>query len=211
MENIDKLIASLAESAGNTKPATSPARLAVRWFFAALAYITVCLLATGLRPDLIVKLHAPWYLGEILGLAAILAAASWGTALLAYPDLYQKGKTVLAPGILLAFFGLLIGLSLQADSPPAPLPAHSYQCTLSISLLSLLPAAWIFYSLRKYASTHVYLAGSAALLYAFCIGAIWLRLHEINDSIIHVIEWHYVPMLGAALLGTWIGKLLLRW
>lgn len=212
MENIDKLIESLAQDASPAaRPAPPPSRLSARWLLAAQAYIAASLLATGFRPDIMQKLHDPWYIGELLGLVGILASASWGAALLAYPDLYQRGKTLYAPGILLALFALLLGLSWQAGNPPAPLPVHSYQCTLSIGLLSILPSAWIFHSLRKFASTHVYLAGGTALLYAFCIGALWLRLHEVNNSVIHVIEWHYLPMLVAALLGTQLGKLLLKW
>jgi hypothetical protein len=65
--------------------------------------------------------------------------------------------------------------------------------------------------MRKYASTHSYWAGSIALLFAFSVGALWLRLHEINDSILHVVEWHYLPMLGFGLAGLWLGKTLLKW
>jgi hypothetical protein len=211
MEDIEKLVETLAQDAGNVRAAPSPFALSARWLAGALAYLFLCLAATGLRPDLTSRLHNPWFIMEMLGLAGILVASSLGAGVLAYPDLYQKGKMILAPGWFLALFLLFISFSWQADTPPAPLPEHSYQCTLSISLLSLLPAAWIFYSIRKFASTHAYLAGSAAVLYAFSVGAIWLRLHEVNDSIIHVIEWHYLPMLGSAILGMWLGKALLKW
>jgi len=77
--------------------------------------------------------------------------------------------------------------------------------------MTLLPAAWAFYSLRKLASTHYRLAGSAALLSAFSVGALWLRLHEQTDSITHLVEWHYLPMLALGLAGLWLGKLVLKW
>jgi len=65
--------------------------------------------------------------------------------------------------------------------------------------------------MRKYASTHYRLAGSVALLSAFSVGAMWLRLHEVNDSIAHVIEWHYLPMLAIGLIGLWLGRVVLKW
>ena len=77
--------------------------------------------------------------------------------------------------------------------------------------MTLLPAGWTFYSMRKYASTHYRLAGSVALLSAFSVGALWLRLHEVNDSIVHVIEWHYLPMLAIGWLGWRLGKRILKW
>jgi len=74
-----------------------------------------------------------------------------------------------------------------------------------------LPAAWTFYAMRKFASTHYHWAGSIALLSAFSAGALWLRLHEVNDSITHVVEWHYFPMIGIGLTGWWLGKKILKW
>ena len=65
--------------------------------------------------------------------------------------------------------------------------------------------------MRKYASTHYRLAGSVALLSAFSVGALWLRLHEVNDSIVHVIEWHYLPMLVIGLIGLGLGQRVLKW
>jgi len=67
-------------------------------------------------------------------------------------------------------------LAWQADNPPAPLPVHSFECTRSIALLSLLPAAWMFYMMRKFASTHYHWAGSIAFLFAFSVGALWERV-----------------------------------
>ena len=80
-----------------------------------------------------------------------------------------------------------------------------------IILVSLLPAAWTFYSLRKLASIHYRLAGGLALLSAASIGALWLRLYEVNDSIIHVVEWHYLPMLFIGFIGLWLGEIILKW
>ena len=53
--------------------------------------------------------------------------------------------------------------------------------------------------------------GCIALLFAFSIGAIWLRLYEQNDSIMHVIQWHYLPMIVFGIIGLWLGKLILKW
>ncbi len=98
-----------------------------------------------------------------------------------------------------------------AVSVPVKAPEFFQQCNLSITLMTLLPAVWTFYSMRKYASTHYHLAGSVASLSAFSVGALWLRLHEADDSIAHVVEWYYLQMLGIGLLGLWLGKAFLKW
>ena len=99
----------------------------------------------------------------------------------------------------------------RADAPPAPLPVHSFECTLSILLFSLLPSAAIFYAMRGLASTHPRLSGVVAVLFTFSTGTLWLRLHEMNDSTSHVIIWHYLPLLAVGALGVWLGKIFLRW
>jgi len=83
--------------------------------------------------------------------------------------------------------------------------------TLSITLLALLPAVSIFFVMRKFASTHLYWSGGIAMLAAFSVGALWLRLYEQTDSIMHVIEWHYLPMVLIGLTGMVLGKLILKW
>lgn len=211
MENIDELIAKLAQDKAPVRPAPHPYMLSLKWAAAAAAYLAVSLAISGLRPGLAGKFHEPWFAAEIATLLGIFIATSISAALLAFPDLHQKRRTAFAPIAMFALFLLVIFFAWRADNPPAPLPVHSFECTLSITLVSLLPAAWTFYTMRQYASTHYRLAGGIALLSAFSVGALWLRLHEVNDSIIHLIQWHYLPMLAFGLTGLWLGRALLKW
>jgi hypothetical protein len=211
MDNIEQLVATLSKEARAVKPAPHPFLLSLQWTGAAAIYLLVALAVTGLRPELSAKLHNPWLLAELAALLTIFFVTSLSAALLAFPDLHQKRVLAFAPVVPAVIFLIVIFLAWQADTPPAPLPVHSFECTLSITLMTLLPAGWTFYSMRNYASTHYRLAGSVALLSAFSVGALWLRLHEVNDSIVHVVEWHYLPMLAIGLLGLWLGKVLLKW
>jgi len=211
MENIENLIDSLARDASPVKPAPHPFMLSLGWMAGAALYLVVSLWLSGLRPDLAQKLHEPWFVAELAALALLFVAASLSAAVLAFPDLHQMRKTAWAPAGLFALFAAIILFAWRADVPPAPLPMNSFECTASITLFSLLPAVWTFFSMRRFASTHYRWAGSIALLSAFSVGALWLRLHELNDSIIHVIQWHYLPMLGIGLIGWWLGKRVLKW
>lgn len=211
MANIEELVASLARDAAPVKPAPHPLLLSLAWVAGAGLYLVASLWISGLRPDLMQALHGPWFVAELAVLVLLFLATSLSAAVLAFPDLHQMRKAALAPAGLFALLVAILFLAWRADAPPAPLPVHSFECTLSITLFSLLPAAWTFFSMRKFASTHYRWAGGVALLSAFSVGALWLRLHEVNDSIIHVVEWHYLPMLGIGLVGWWLGKALLKW
>ena len=211
MEDIEALIARLAQDTAAMQPAPHPFVLSLKWMGWAAAYLLLSFMFSGHRPDLMSKLHEPLFFAEIAALVGIFVATTLSASLLSFPDMHQMPKLVLAPAIAFALFVLVLFLAWQAENPLTPLPVHSFECTVSITLFSLFPAGWTFYAMRKFASTHYRWAGGIALLSAFSIGALWLRLHEINDSIMHVVEWHYLPMIFFGMSGLWIGKKLLKW
>ena len=177
MENLDELINKLAQDTEAVKPAPHPYLLSLKWMGWAAAYLFVSLALSGLRPDVMLKLHQPLFVAEIALLVGIFISTSVSAALLAFPDLHQKRVVAYSPVAMFALFLLLILFAWNADNPPAPLPVHNFECTLGIMLMALLPAAWTFNAMRKYASTHYHWAGSIAVLSAFSVGALWLRLH----------------------------------
>lgn len=211
MTDIELLVAELANDAAAVRPAAHPFVLSLKLIAAAAVYLALLLAVSGLRPDLAHALLQPWYIAEVVALLLIFISTTISASLLAYPDLYQKRGLAFAPAAMFVLFLLVLLFAWRAENPPAPLPDHDFICTISILAVSLLPAAWTFYAMRKFASTHYRLAGCIALLSAFSIGALWLRLHEVNDSIVHVVEWHYLPMLGVGAIGLWLGKVLLKW
>lgn len=210
-KDLEQLVAELAGDAAQVAPAPHPYQLSLKWMAAAAAYLLVALTVSGVRPDLPQALQHPWFIIELAVLLLAFIAASLGAALLAFPDLHQKSRLALFPVLMFTLLAMVILFAWLADDPPAPLPVHSIECTIDITLLALLPAVWIFHAMRRFASTHHQWAGSIALLAAFSIGALWLRLYEVNDSIIHVVQWHYLPMLGIAMIGWLSGRVLLKW
>lgn len=211
MANIDELISKLAQDVPAVKPAPHPLLLSLQWMLLASLYLAMSLAVSGLRPDLMHQFAQPWFFAEIAILIGIFITTAVSAALLAYPDLHQKRGISYAPVFLFAAFALTLFFSWLADTPAAPLPVHSIECTMGITMIALLPAGLMLYIMRRYASTHSLWAGSIALLSAFSIGVLWLRLYEHNDSMTHVIQWHYLPMIFIGLLGMWLGKVVLKW
>jgi hypothetical protein len=208
-KDLERLVNELSAEAGHPRPAAPPFLLSLKLFGAAAAYLALALAISGLRPDLSQALQQPWYVAELLMLLLLFAASTTSAALLSFPDLHQKRALAHAPVVAFALFALTMLFAWRADT--APHPMHDIECTISITLVALLPAAWTFYLMRGYASTHPGWAGSIALLAAFGTGALWLRLQEANDSVAHVVLWHYLPMLLAGFIGWILGRRLLRW
>ena len=211
MADTEKLIVNLVHDIVPVKTVPHPFVLGTRWLGGAVAYVALYLLIAGVRPDLILKFQTLLFSMELGLLVGIVVTTCISAALLSFPDMHQKRLLAYAPTLMGLLFVLLLTVAWYADNPAAPPPVHNLKCTASIALLALLPAAWMFYTMRGIATTHPYAAGSVALLSAFSIGALSLRLNETTDSILHVIQWHYVPMLGVAMLGLWLGRRILKW
>jgi len=81
----------------------------------------------------------------------------------------------------------------------------------SAAATAIVPAALIFALLRKGASVRPLRAGSFAVLAASGLGCLTLRLSEANDSLVHLVDWHYLPTLLFAVIGALVGRYLLRW
>jgi hypothetical protein len=210
-DSTESLIASLAEEMEPVTPASRPLALFVKWLAGSLAYTLIVLLYFGLRRDLFLHLHTPLYLAETGLLACLVVTSGISAVTLSFPDLYQRRWAVFTPVLPLLLFLATLYIEWLHDSPPAPEPPHGMDCLLCISMFSVLPAALLMLLLRRQASTHYYLAGGIALLAATSIGCLTLRLSEDTDSILHLIKWHYLPMIGFSFLGIRLGRKLLKW
>jgi hypothetical protein len=207
----EQLIDELTEKMQAVAPASTPARIFMKWMLYAVVYAAGALFFLKVRPDFMDKLSYPPFLAEILSLTLVIASSLLSAALLAFPDMYQRTRAVFLPVVTFLVFVEVLVWEFIADSPPSPLPPHAMECLLCISALSLIPGAFIIYSIKKLASTHFYVSGLVATLAAFSIGALILRISEQTDSIAHLLHWHYLPMILAAIMGVFLGKLCLKW
>ena len=211
MASVDELINSLTEKAVPTRPAATPFMLFLKWSAYAVVYIAVLLFFFGLRDDIRTQLHFSLFRFEIGSLMGILLTSLLSATTLSFPDMHQKNFIAGLPLIPLILFVNVLYAQWLNDVPPAALPDHDVICLLCISMFSVLPAAIIIQVLRQQATTHYYATGSVALLAASSLGCLTLRLSEKTDSILHLVEWHYLPMIGFSLLGLWLGRRYLKW
>ncbi len=210
MTNTETLIEKLSAEPSRVKPA-SIFSIAGAWAIGLIIYLGIMIACFGLRDDLAIKMSGLLFSAELGLLALLIITSAFSALLLSYPDIHQKPLLAFSPAPVFLLFVAVLFMEWMADTPPAPLPAHSKECLICISGLALLPAAFHLYRMRKLAGIHYKLSGSIALLSAFSIGAFILRLSEKTDSITHILEWHYLPMLGVALIGVLIGRLVLKW
>ncbi|MBY0406500.1 MAG: DUF1109 domain-containing protein [Rickettsiales bacterium] len=210
MNKLDELIAGLATAPAPVTP-RAPMRMLWLWLAISFAYLALLVAVSGFRPDILDKIAQPLFTAEIAMLVFIILTTSIAAVFLSFPDMYQSPEFAWPPVALLVGFAVLLFLGWWADVPPAPLPPHGMECLICITLFSLVPATGLFYFLRQQASTHIYAAGAVAVVNAFSIGCLALRLSEETDSVAHLVQWHYLPMVGAAVAGIAAGRVFLKW
>ena len=212
MNKSDELITELSGKLKPVKALQHPFLTTLKWAAGATLYLAMLIAYATIRQDFGAKLSSPLFSLEIFLLCAMVLTSGLSVAVLSFPDVYQKRWAMYAPLATLVLFCAVLALEWLEDMPPSLMPNHSgLECLVSIVCYSLAPACFIFYRLRKMANTHGALAGFVAILGAYSIGCLALRVSENTNSIRHLVEWHYVPMLLFSTLGLWLGKKFLKW
>jgi len=214
MINTSDLIEKLSHEGLATKMLPNPRTMAgyLLAIIAVYGISTQCVL--GLRPDLATQLTRPLFAGEIILLSSLLITSTIASVLAMYPDAYQKTQFLKAPYIVFLFLFILVGFQFFMPEDIRmimPEVGHGMKCTICIASFAITPSAIIFTLLRRGAIVSQLQAGVFAALASSSIGCITLRLSELNDSVVHLVSWHYIPTLLFAMIGAFIGKLLLKW
>ena len=213
-DDLDKLIGELSREPAVDRRIPAPGRLLAGLALACLACGAVGQLMMGVRPDFRSTFSDVGLWVEVACLVLLLASSVLASVLVMVPDAYQKPALTRLP---YAVFGLLVlvcgvqmvmqpDLRLQDASD-----IHGLACTMAIALVALVPSALVMWWLSRGAVVRPMRAGSLALLTGSALGCLVVRLHEANDSMVHVVTWHYLPTMLFALLGVLLGRRLLRW
>lgn len=216
MTKTNDLIASLTTEAKAQEKLQKPAYWCMRLVAICVLYTFATQLCLGLRPDLAVQFTRPFFVAEIALLLALFLTSAIAAVLSMYPDAYQKRQLLKLPYVaLLAVFALMSFQILMPHDTRMVMPVgphvHTLECALCISSVALIPSALIFAIIHKGASVRPFQAGTFAALAATAIGSLTLRFAEENDSIEHLVTWHYIPTLLFAGVGALVGRWLLEW
>lgn len=215
MTNTTELIAQLAHDSKSVQPLRTPRFYAYGVMSVCILYLLGAQWFLGIRPDIFVQLTRPLFVLEISALLTLFFLSIFAAIILMRPDNDAHRGVLQLPflALVLLFFSIALQWMLPVDSKMV-MPAFSVQgreCALCIAVLSLVPSAMLFSLLRKGANTMPARAGIYSVLAASAIGCITQRIAEMNDSLMHLVVWHYLPTLLFAALGAWLGKRLLRW
>jgi hypothetical protein len=214
-KNTETLIEELSGRQTKVRAIGSPLWLMARWGLFTFLYACVLIYFIGFRFDIGTQLVNPLFLIENgLALLTVLTSATVA-AYFFFPDCYRHYSMRWMP---LLFFGafnlyLLLQLVFPADfyqgAPGGGL--LTFECTEDMAVFSLFPIIAMVYILRKGAPTQSRWAILHASIASVCTAYIMLRVIEPDDRIIHILSWHYTPMIAIIFISLVLGKKILRW
>lgn len=113
---------------------------------------------------------------------------------------------------LLVVVYLMAGVASGLDSMAGGLHFSGLPCSLDIAFLSILPGIFVFYFLRRSATTAQGLIGANLGLCCGALAAFALQFSCPKEAPTHLMLWHIVlPLLILAGLGWLIGRKFLKW
>jgi len=206
-----ELIENLSSESSTVK-FQNPAILFIKWVALSVVYLALMLLVFGIRPDVLYKLQTALFIAELASLLLIALTVGVAAIILSYPDAYQKRYLIFLPIIPAIAFVITLFFEVQTQvATPVQNEQHMLGCFLCICILALGPAFLLFKQLMQNASTSPRLASAMAVLAAFSLGALTIRLSEKVDSMMHIIGAHYLPLLFLTVIGLLAGRKLLKW
>jgi hypothetical protein len=212
----NELVGTLAKDLKPVKPLASPAARALRLSLIA-PVLALSLVPTlgGPRADWLEILQNPRALAPDLIILAAGVLAACAAAALAVPDVkIRRGVRILLVLATALWIGVCAGaaatLSLADVEVEWGTLKASASCVRGLVLMTAFPLLIGFVMTLKGAPVWRGWSGYAVTLSMASFGAFAMRFLCPSDAPSHLLLWHFMPVVVVALLGTLLGKAILR-
>lgn len=210
-----ELINTLSKDATLKSTLKSPCYFTGSLIIILIIYAVIIQFFLKIRPDFFDRISSPLFLTEIILLLSLAISSVFAAVISMYPDIYQKRWALKIPYLtLILLMGFILAQLILIDDLHLLISqagSHGIECTICIAEVSLIPSCLIFGIIRKGSSVTPYRAGSYAALTSTAVGCLTLRIAEANDSLQHLITFHYLPIFVFTAIGAIIGKWLFKW
>ncbi len=206
----NELINQLTKHTTPVKPLMHPILQTGIWLLFSAFYFIALSAFMGIREDLVEMVQQPLFSTELI-LATITALTAAVVAIcLSVPDAYQKLWLRWIAVVGFSALTLLLLYRLLATEHYDDFMT-GLGCSGEVCLYAFIPGVFLVLMLRRAATVHSGWAGAMCGLAVGLFGYIFLRLTEPNDDILHLMTWHYLPLLAIVALGTICGIRCLKW
>lgn len=203
----DDLIKRLSESSLPSKALPSHSARCLRWMSGAMLCTFVGVALFGFRPDLHEQVFTPAFLIQ----AIFLAVASILSALSAFAfSVPGEGKPGRVGWMLSSILFWVLFLVVSIFTTGNFLSGVGLSCIRNIVVLGAIPGFALFMMIRAAAPLKIELTGVLGALAAAGLGALGTQFICKNYNPLHILLWHFVPVVFLGFLGALLGRLIYR-
>lgn len=207
----EELIQQLSKRSRPVRRLAPPRVRLIRWLGAAFFCVGAGVLLLGVRSDILEALREPAYVLQaaiILLLGTLSASAAFS---LSVPNRNLSARVKWVPVIVLGIWLVyLLFASMLGMGAPGTI-GLGMSCIRDIIFLGLPPGILLFAMIARAAPLQVRLTGVFVSLSVSAFGALGSQLVCRDDGILHILAWHFVPVLVIGALGTILGRRIAQW
>jgi hypothetical protein len=204
----ETLIHQLATEVPPVKPVWSPVARFVLWFLAAAVIIGLLVGLTGIRPDLGVAFTRPTFISRVLFMLGVAGASVFFAFKLSVPDEKKRWLEAMPAIMVSAGLALFAYLFFESDNFSRP---YNYYCIRNVLAFSIPSSVLLYLMLEKAAPMRRRTVGMLAALGSTALSSLGTQLVCRNESPLHILVSHVLPVLAACLVGVFIGALVFKW
>ncbi len=204
----DELIAALVSDLRPVRPLANPTRRAVRFGAVACGAVGAAVSLAGARQDLAARLRDAAFLGETALLLASFGAATWSALASCVPGAAWRGTRSWLMAALGAWLALIAAR--YALQPNVTAIGVGLACVRRMLLFGIVPACVLMLMLRRAAPLERGTSGFLACLSAGSLAVLGTRLLCAKEDALHVLFFHFTPLVALAVSGSLLGRRWLR-
>jgi hypothetical protein len=205
----DNLIENLAKDLEPVRGGSQRLPPSLRWFAVTILCVGTGVSLLGLRSDIISAIYSISFWLQLSLIVLLSISAISAAFILSIPG---HDKTKIVPWLVGAplsmwFLQFLVGISWDNLSTPW----QGYFCSTEILALGILPGAFLIFLIRKSAPTNLGLTGTFGMIGTAAAAAVGTHFTCSLQEPMHLMLFHFAPILVIGAVGILIGKRLLRW
>ncbi len=204
----DELIQELVREGAPVKPLASPLVRFSRWFLASFFCLATGVVVYGLRTDLETAVQSPAFYLQILFLLALASLSAFSAFILSIPDYKKPGFDSVPLVTLFLWVSVIVFSGLRSERFATGM---GFSCAREIFVLGFLPGLLLFIMIRQAAPLQLGKVGAFCALSVAGLGALGTQFICSNDNALHVLLWHYIPVLMLGGFGVLLGRVFFKW
>ncbi len=178
-----------------------------KWLIICALCLSAGISMLGLREDWMTLFSTPILLAQnIFILIGILIVGVFSIKL-SVPSVSNKKKGTALLFVLAGLWALILfSIGILNNTTLEELRKLGFGCIQNIIVIGLIPGVALFILIRQGIVLERKLAGGIGMTAAFGIGAYGVQFTCHNDGALHILIWHFLPLIILGVSGVFLGK-----